>query len=81
LAKRGSNSFRRNDTMRAIKAARDAGIDPSAVEVVVAPDGAVTFRVYGDRAAPTPAGAASDEWADAIEEAKAKTKAPKTKGR
>jgi hypothetical protein len=66
--------------MRAIKAARDAGIDPSAVEVVVAPDGAVTFRVYGDKAAPTPAAnAESDEWADAIEEVKAKK--PKTKER
>jgi hypothetical protein len=82
MARRGSNSFRRNDAMRAIKAARDAGIDPSAMEIVVGPDGAVTFRVFGDKAAlmpTTPASAASDEWADAIAEVKAK--APKAKGR
>jgi plastocyanin domain-containing protein len=81
LAKRGSNSFKRNDGIRALRIARDGGMEPSALEVVVGTDGAVTFRVYGDKAAPTPSNAASDEWVDAIEEVKAKTKAPKTKTR
>jgi hypothetical protein len=82
MARRGSNSFRRNDAIRALRSARDAGLEPAMMEIVVATDGAVTFRVYGDKAAPMPTpGAAIDEWAEAIEEVKAKTKAPKTKGR
>jgi hypothetical protein len=84
MARRGSNSFRRNDGLRALRIARDGGMEPAMLEVVVATDGAVTFRVYGDKAATTPTSpgsAASDEWTDAIEEVKAKTKAPKTKER
>jgi hypothetical protein len=82
VSKRGSNSFRRNDGLRALRIARDGGMEPAMMEIVVATDGAVTFRVYGDKAAPMPTAsgsAASDEWADAISEVKAK--APKTKGR
>jgi hypothetical protein len=84
MARRGSNSFRRNDGLRALRVARDGGLDPSALEVVVAPDKTVTFRVYGDKAAglmgvaPTDA-AAAREWQDEI--AKLKGKAPRTKGR
>jgi hypothetical protein len=51
LAKRGSNSFKRNDGLRALRIAQDGGMDPAMMEVVVATDGAVTFRVYGERAA------------------------------
>jgi hypothetical protein len=58
MARRGSNSFRRNDAMRAIKSARDSGIEPAMVEVIVTTeDGTVTYRVYGEKAAgltPTP---------------------------
>jgi hypothetical protein len=67
-----------------LKVARDGGLDPSALEVVVAPDKTVTFRVYGEKAAglmgvaPTDAAAAA-EWQDEI--AKLKGKAPKAKGR
>ena len=45
MARRGSNSFRRNDGIRALRVARDGGMEPSAMEIVVNPDGAVTFRV------------------------------------
>ena len=81
MARRGNNSFRRNDGLRALRVARDGGMEPGMIEVVVAKNGSTTFRVYSDKAAPmpTPASAASDEWADAIAEAKAKT--PKAKGR
>jgi hypothetical protein len=51
MARRGSNSFRRNDGIRALKVAKDGGLEPSALEIVVSPDGAVTFRVYGEKAA------------------------------
>jgi hypothetical protein len=83
MARRGSNSFRRNDGLRALRVARDGGMEPSALEIIVGTDGAVTFRVYGERAAAlmplAPATAdAAKEWQDEI--AKLKTKA-KTKGR
>jgi hypothetical protein len=84
MGRRGSNSFKRNDGVRALRIARDGGLDPSALEVVVAPDKSVTFRVYGEKAAglmgvaPTDA-AAAREWADEI--AKLKAAKPKAKGR
>jgi hypothetical protein len=84
MARRGSNSFRRNDGLRALRVARDGGLDPSALEIIVGADGAVTFRVYGERAAgllplaPTTAAEAA-EWQDEI--AKLKAKPPKTKRR
>jgi hypothetical protein len=84
MARRGSNSFKRNDGIRALRVAKDGGLEPSALEIVVGADGAVTFRVYGEKAAglmgvapETAAGAA--EWQDEI--AKLKAKAPKTKRR
>jgi hypothetical protein len=83
LAKRGSNSFKRNDGIRALRVARDGGMEPSALEIVVGAD-AVTFRVYGEKAAglmgvaPQTA-AEAREWQDEI--AKLKGKAPKAKGR
>jgi hypothetical protein len=83
MARRGSNSFKRNDGIRALRIARDGGLDPSALEVVVNPDGAVVFRVYGEKAAglmplapETAAGAR--EWQDEIAALKGK---PKAKGR
>ena len=51
MARRGSNSFRRNDGLRALRVARDGGMEPGALEIVVSADGAVTFRVYGEKAA------------------------------
>jgi hypothetical protein len=84
MARRGSNNFRRNDGLRALRIAKDAGMDPSALEVIIGKDGAVTFRVLTERAAslmgvaPTDA-AAAREWQDEI--AKLKGKAPKAKGR
>jgi hypothetical protein len=84
MGRRGSNSFRRNDGLRALRIARDGGMDPSALEIIVGTDGAVTFRVYGERAAglmplaPETA-AEAREWQDEID--KLKRKAPKAKGR
>jgi hypothetical protein len=84
MARRGSNSFRRNDGLRALRVARDGGLEPAMMEVVVGTDGAVTFRVYGEKAAglmplPPETAAGAREWQDEI--AKLKGKAPKTKGR
>ena len=84
MARRGSNSFKRNDGLRALRIARDGGLEPSAMEIVVGTDGAVTFRVFGKDAAGlmtvAPETAAdAREWQDEI--AALKGKAPKGKGR
>lgn len=42
MAKRGSNSFRRNDGLRALRVAKDAGLDPHGLEVIISKDGTVT---------------------------------------
>jgi hypothetical protein len=83
MGKRGSNSFKRNDGIRALRVARDGGMEPTAMEIVVGTDGSVVFRVYGEKAAglmgiapETAAGAA--EWQDEIAKLKGKAK---TKGR
>ena len=81
MGRRGSNAFRRNDAIRALQSARDRRIGPSALEVIVAVDGAVTFRVLGDKAltsATTPEIISSKEWDAEI--AKLKATSPK-KGR
>jgi hypothetical protein len=73
MGKRGPNAFKRNDAIRAIESARDAGIAPATVEVVVARDGSVTYRVYSEDAVPTPASAepgVSKEWQDETNELK-----------
>lgn len=51
MARRGTNLFKRNDGLRALKIARDGGIEPAMIEIV-AKDGTI-FRVYGDNAALT----------------------------
>ena len=51
MARRGGNLFKRNDGLRALKIARDGGIEPAMIEIV-AKDGTI-FRVYGDNAALT----------------------------
>ena len=83
MGRRGSNSFRRNDGLRALRIAKDAGLDPAGLEVVIKPDGAVVFRVLTEKAslmgvAPETA-AGAKEWQNEIEKLKAKT--PKAKGR
>src|SRR6516225_4723088 len=51
MGKRGDNAFKRNDAIRALQSARDGGLEPAMMEVVLGPDGTTTFRVYGDKAA------------------------------
>ena len=51
MGKRGDNAFRRNDAIRAVKAARDAGVEPAVFEIVTS-DG-TTFRIFGVGAATT----------------------------
>ena len=84
MARRGSNSFRRNDAIRALRSALDGGMEPSALEIVVGTDGAVTFRVYGEKAAglmglAPETTAAAREWQDEIAKLK-KTKTTPKKG-
>jgi hypothetical protein len=74
MAPRGSNSFKRNDAIRAIRSAKDAGMSPSMMEVVVAADGSVTYRVYGEDAVPARSGGelsgVSKEWQTEIDRLK-----------
>jgi hypothetical protein len=51
MGKRGENAFRKNDAIRAVKAARDAGVEPAVFEIVMS-DG-TTFRIFGVGAVPT----------------------------
>jgi hypothetical protein len=67
MARRGSNSFRRNDGLRALRIARDGGIEPAMLEIV-AKDGTI-FRVYGENASPTETtddSAATKAWDEAV---------------
>jgi hypothetical protein len=77
MAKRGINLFRRNDGLRALRIARDGGIDPAMLEIV-AKDGTV-YRVYGENAVPSETDTSdTSAWAAEAEELKAKT-SPKSK--
>jgi hypothetical protein len=83
MPRRGSNSFRRNDGLRALRVAKDSGMEPTALEVIVPKEGGVIFRVYGEKAAGllgvAPETAAdAREWQGEIAKLKAK---PKAKGR
>ena len=86
MGHRGSGHFRRTDGLRALRIARDGGMDPSALEVVVKPDGAVVFRVLTERAAglmgvaPTDA-AAAREWEAEISKLKTSKTRKASKGR
>ena len=80
MAPRGVNLFKYNDGVRALKIARDGGIEPAMIEIV-ATDGTI-FRVYGDNAALTEATqttAGAKAWDQ--ETAKLKATTPTTKGR
>ena len=69
MGKRGSNAFRHNDGVRAIRVARDGGIDPAMLEIEVSPDGSTVFRVFSDRVTPPahePIIRSAKEWNDEI---------------
>lgn len=74
MGKRGDNAFKRTDAVRALESARAGGLVPAMMEVAVASDGTVTFRIYGDNAVQTPTpNSGSDgaaEWAAEIEKLK-----------
>jgi hypothetical protein len=74
MGRRGSNTFRRNDLIRAVRGAKDSGVDVSGVDVIVAPDGSVTFRVLGPKAATETSTEvmSAKEWDREIEKLKAK---------
>ena len=75
MGRRGASAFKKNDAIRALQSARDGGIDPAMLEVVVGADGSTTFRVYADRAVPPtadPIMRSAKEWDDEIAKLKAK---------
>ena len=69
MGKRGTNLFKRNDGLRALKIARDGGLEPAMIEIV-AKDGTV-FRVYGDKPT-TDSTEGAKEWNAEIKRLKAK---------
>jgi hypothetical protein len=72
MGKRGENTFKRNDGLRALKIARDGGIEPATLEIV-AKDGTI-FRVHGSKAAAETNREvmSAKEWDDEIAKLKAK---------
>jgi hypothetical protein len=76
VGKRGENTFKRNDAIRALQSARDGGLEPAMMEVVLGPDGTTTFRVYGDKATTdtTQDSAGAKAWGKEIEKLKANPK-------
>ncbi len=79
MAHRSSNAFKRNDAIRALQSARDGGLEPHMMEVVLGADGTTTFRVFGARAADkTGEVVSAKEWDAEIAKLKAKGA---TKGR
>jgi hypothetical protein len=72
MGRRGSNTFKRNDGLRALQIARDGGIEPAMIEIV-AKDGTI-FRVHGSKAAAetTKEVMSAKEWDAEIEKLKAK---------
>jgi hypothetical protein len=79
MGRRGENAFRRNDAIRAVKAARDAGVEPAVFEIVTA-DG-TTFRIFGVGAASAEATCAdAKQWQEEIARLKAATPKGKRKG-
>jgi hypothetical protein len=71
MARRGNNLFKRNDGLRALRIARDGGIEPTMMEIV-AKDG-TTFRIYGENAGTPEQGAKAWDEATAKLQAKPKT--------
>jgi hypothetical protein len=74
MAKRGTNHFRRTDAARAVRAARDAGLNPAGIDVIVGKDGSTTFRVFGSDKPSDPAAQEWDQATAAIEKSKKATK-------
>jgi hypothetical protein len=65
------NAFRRNDAVRAIQSARDAGLEPAMIEIIT--EDGTTFRIYGDKAIPASSCAepgVSKEWQNEIDKLK-----------
>jgi hypothetical protein len=63
MGRRSENLFKRNDVMRAIKSARDAGVPPAAVEITCK-DGTV-IKVFGPDATTT----STNPWDEGLKDA------------
>ena len=74
MAPRGNNLFKRNDGLRALRIARDGGLEPAMMEIV-AKDG-TTFRVYGENSSPPEQG--TKAWDEAITKLKEKPKSARS---
>src|SRR5262245_47242510 len=74
MGRRSEANFRRTDAIRALQSCRDGGLEPAAMEITIAPDGGVTFRVLSGKAA-TDTTQADAEWSKEI--AKLKATSPK----
>jgi hypothetical protein len=83
MGRRSENLFRRNDVMRAIKSARDAGVPVAGIEITCK-DGTV-LKVLGENTATMQTAhadaAAVKAWDDATAKAQPEKPATKTKRR
>jgi hypothetical protein len=70
MAHRGNNLFKRNDAMRALKSARDAGLTPEILEIITK-DGTI-YRIHGKRDAVAAGDDAKNPWDEVLDAADAK---------
>jgi hypothetical protein len=81
VAGRRSNHFLRNDARRAIRSAREAGLEPAGLDIIIAKDGTTTFRVYGANAPQLAQAPGAAAWNEATEQLKRKSKRQEAKRR
>lgn len=74
MGRRGANAFRKNDAVRALQSARDDGLEPTGMQVSIAANGDVVFRIYTTGTMPTPSKEimTSAEWDAETEKLRAK---------
>ena len=82
MAGRGSNHFLRSDARRAIRSAREAGLEPTGLDVIINPkDGTTTFRVYSANAGRMSQPAGEAAWNEATEHLKQQKSRKATKAK
>jgi hypothetical protein len=71
---RGPAHFLRNDARRAIRSAREAGLEPAGLDVIISKDGTTTFRVHGASSQQLAQAPGASAWNEATEQLKRKSK-------
>jgi hypothetical protein len=70
---RRANNFLRNDARRAIRSAREAGLEVAGIDIIIdKKDGTTTFRVHGASSSSLAREPGAAEWNEATEALKRK---------